>query len=290
MWIMTLPAEILLSMHKKIDLWRALNAGVFTVAFPAECPVDRYRRCNQPWRFPVRIRHLMTSGAIEQNMRRKRLCSCDLGVARLAFVRKSRWPRVMRAVASDARLQRVVSGRIYLRKTGWTRRIVGMATSAMLAQPRHSRVFLHRILCMLTRRSMAGFTRKVPVIALLHYSVLIMAVRTDVRSRVADRSCRFSLNRRFVIQCIFCQSRGEKETQEKHASRKQKKDDEEPFDLLWHFRKKSLHLFPRVFTPTSSCNGRRLQEQLLAIVAIATVHLLPNFTDVLRVNILHTTE
>ena len=223
-------------------------------------------------------------------MRRKRLCSRDLGVTRLAFVRNGWRPGVMRVVAPDARLQRVMSGRTYLRKTGWARRIVGMAASAMLAQSRHSRVSLHRILCMLTRRSMAGFTRKVPMIAPLHHSVLVMAVRTDVRSRVADRSCRFSLNRRFVIQCIFCQSRGQKETQEKYAPREHHKHEEQPYNLFWYLRKKSLHLFPRVFTPTSSCNGRRSQERLLAIVAIATVNFFPDITDVLRVNILHATE
>jgi len=86
------------------------------------------------------VRSLMTDCAFQLDMVGDRFCLGDLGVACSTFLRCFQRLRIMRIVALDARLQRVVAHRIDLGKASRPGRVVGVADRTELPFSRSQRL------------------------------------------------------------------------------------------------------------------------------------------------------
>ena len=171
---MALPAKIFLAVSGDIHLGCSGIGGLFPVAFAAEFALAR-NGCLVHSRLDfVFGRHVVAGGALQKCMRRQGFRSGDLRVAALAFLRGGGRLGIMRIVAGDAWLHRIVRHRIDLRESCRPGEIESMAVGAELPFTRCHGLHLGGICDMGFGRAMAGFTGERLVITGLLDLVLLV--------------------------------------------------------------------------------------------------------------------
>ena len=127
MWIVTLPAQIFLTVGEHVDFRRIFCTHVLGVTFSAERSLCGDGCTDDSRRKFVPLGRGVTDRAFKLHVRRQRLRAGNSGMTRRTFRRSFRWPGIVRIMAFNARLQRVVRRRNDLGETGRSGRIVNVA-------------------------------------------------------------------------------------------------------------------------------------------------------------------
>jgi len=139
MWVMTLPADVALAVHGHIDARNFPGArGVLRVTTAAQFPRLRFARQKFARIHLVLLGRFMAARARNVEVMRKRFGARDGGMAGFALFRRLRRLGIVRMVARDARLERIMRGRDNLRKSGGPRRqeFVAQRTTAPFSRRR----------------------------------------------------------------------------------------------------------------------------------------------------------
>ena len=239
---MALPAKIFFAVARQVDLRRPGDFRVFAMTLSAKFAVGRFRNAYVPRIDLVLLRSGVAGRAFQKRVRRDGLPSLDASMAGAASPRRLWRPRVVRVVASDTGLHRVVNHGIDLREAQGPGRIVHVTERAKLSTLRDLRLHHNRILRMLFRRTMTGLAGQASVITCLLRCVLRrMASATYLGSGILGLSRAFSLHCGRLLQFPFLEGRRQAEPDPRDRPDQYNKDDREPYNLIRNFWQQHSH-------------------------------------------------
>jgi hypothetical protein len=166
MWVMALPANILLAVTGHVDFLDVLLVGIlFVMASSAEFPIGGTGGNITPRVHIVLFWGVVATGALHVHMFRKCLCPCDVRMAGLAFFGGFRGCGIVRVVARYARLPWIVRGRYDLWKTRRPRGQVLVAERTVASVTGGLQLAQLRVIRMFCCGAVTDFTAQVLVIA-----------------------------------------------------------------------------------------------------------------------------
>jgi hypothetical protein len=152
----------------------------------------------------VFLGNLVTADALDVDVMRNRLGSCDGGVARFAFLGRVRWNRIVGIVTANTRFQWVVRGGDDLRESRGPRGQILVAQGTIAPLPRSIELDDVGILRVGCGRAMARLAGHVSVVTLvLDVDDVIVAVVADLMTGVGDLLGRRVFQRRGAIMAVF---------------------------------------------------------------------------------------